>query len=96
MMGFSDRSSDPSLSFRIRGALPRRRCGDVQRNVHPMKTNPLPRMRRPLAPERREREFARGARLAHRVGVPQVLARLVGLECARYLCRDTPILARHD
>ena len=61
-----------------------------------MKTNPLPRMRRPLAPDRREQQFARGARLAHRLGVPQFLARLVGLERAQYLCSDTPILARHD
>lgn len=47
-------------------------------------------------PDRREQEFARGSRLAHRVGVPQFLARLVGLERAQYLCRDTPIPARHD
>ncbi len=47
-------------------------------------------------PDRREQEFARGARLAHRLGVPQFLARLVGLERAQHLCRDTPILARPD
>jgi hypothetical protein len=61
-----------------------------------MKSKPLPNWHRPLVRDRREQQFARSARLAHRFGVPQFLARLVGLERPQHLCRDTPFLARHD
>jgi len=61
-----------------------------------MKAKPLPNTHRPLVRDRREQQFARGARQAHRIGVPQFLARLVGLDRARHLCRDTPIPAHHD
>ena len=61
-----------------------------------MKAKPIQKLRHQTANHRRERQIERGAQLAHRAGVPQFLARLVGLERAQHLCRDTPILARHD
>ena len=62
----------------------------------PNKTTALSRARQSPMADRLERQFARDARRAHRVGVPQFLARLVGLERAQYLCRDTPIFTHHD